>query len=466
MEPLVMLSRLCKALDCQAKEVGEAEDWYEGEHPIPLPPPNTLAAHDQEARIAYERMARLGVMNFLPAIVDTPASKLRVEGIRMSTGDRQADADAWGIWQRNHLDADFDLGIKTALTTGSALALVWWDENQRAQVSLEHPKQAIVWYEAGSRRKRKAGLKRWIDDNGYLCATLYLPSWVYKYQSPVPESQMRSWKMANPNLPEWVQRKASADEPWPLPHGLGVVPLVEVRANGSLKPCPFGGGEPEFAGQINDQRRINKTVLDMLTTMEHQAYRQRWATGWGVPTNEDGTPDKHLTLKASAASLMIFEDPDVKVGEFSQADFTPFLTAIDRWVKAIATTSRTPPYAFLLGDMVNVAADSLARIEGIQAAKVRNHARVFGEFAEEILRLALLVEQNPAAADVASSIVWGDFEERTATELAGLATTMRDLGVPDEDVFAVLPGVDQQTAARWAAHKAATDLLFPAAPVP
>ncbi|HMX66728.1 MAG TPA: hypothetical protein PKX25_14235, partial [Microthrixaceae bacterium] len=72
----------------------------------------------------------------------------------------------------------------------------------------------------------------------------------------------------------------------------------------------------------------------------------------------------------------------------------------------------------------------------------------------------------PAAADVASSIVWGDFEERTATELAGLATTMRDLSVPDEDVFAVLPGVDQQTAARWAAHKAATDLLFPAAPVP
>jgi hypothetical protein len=461
MEPIDMLSRMCKALDRQAVEVDEAEDWYEGEHPLPPPPPNTLAAHDGEARVAYQWMAKLAVMNFLPAVVDTPAEKLQVEGFRFSDEPLKMDSDAWAIWQRNFLDADSGLAIKTALTAGNAYALVWADMDGQAVITLEHPSQAIVWYEAGSRRRRLAGLKRWIDDEGFICATLYLTDRILKYRSPVPAEQMKN---RDPNIPEWVPR-AVPGEPWPLANPLGVVPLVELRVNASLEPSPFGGGEPEFEKQINDQRRINHTVLSMLVTMEHQAFRQRWVTGWAPPMLEDGvTPDKHALMKASAASMWIFDDPDTRVGDFSQADFAPFITAIDRDVKSIAASSGTPPYAFLLGDMINVAADSLARIEGRQVAKVRAHSRHLGEAFEEVIRLALKVEGSPKAGDMASSIIWADFEERTATELANLATTMKELGAPAAEYFAVLPGVDQQQAARWGAQRTALDLMIPPMP--
>ena len=36
-------NRLIKALDGRAKAVKEADDWFEGRHPIPTPPPNTAA---------------------------------------------------------------------------------------------------------------------------------------------------------------------------------------------------------------------------------------------------------------------------------------------------------------------------------------------------------------------------------------------------------------------------------------
>lgn len=463
MEPLALLAALCKALDERAREVERAEEWYEGDHPIPLPPPNTAAASQREARIAFETMARLGVTNFIPPIVDVPAASLRVEGFRFAGSPVSSDAEAWTIWQRNFMDADSDLAIKTALKTGQAFALVWADADGLATITVEDPEQCIVMYEAGSRRKRKAGLKRWTDETGGVCATLYTAEAVYKFRQTRNDSTGKV---------EWLPREIDG-EAWPLPNPYGFVPLVELRANPELKASLFGGGEPEFAKQVNEQRKINQTVLNLLVTMDHQSFRQRWVTGWGAPTKPDGTPDADQVKKASAALLWTFEDPDVKVGEFSQADLRPFLEVVTAWVKVIASTSGTPPYAFLLGDMINVAADSLARIEGIKAGKVKAHARNFGESFAEIIRAALAVEGNPKASDTAAAVVWAEFEERTATEQAALAVTMRDLGAPKEVTFSTLPGVSQAEAARWVTSSLADDLraaallpvVPPAAPV-
>jgi hypothetical protein len=60
---------------------------------------------------------------------------------------------------------------------------------------------------------------------------------------------------------------------------------------------------------------------------------------------------------------------------------------------------------------------------------------------------------------MSSSIVWGEFEERTATEQANLAQIFRQLGAPDEVVYATLPGVDQQEAARWVRQANAAALM-------
>lgn len=463
MDPYALLDMMCKALDDRAKDVEEYEDWYEGDHPVPPPPSNTYAATDIEARRAFENLSRLAVTNFLPPIVDATASKLRVEGFRFSSAPTSSDAEAWAIWQRNFLDADQALVHVGALAVGQATAIVWTGADGLAEITCEDPEQTIVLYAAGSRRKRLAGLKRWCDDDEHLLATLYLADAIYKFRSVQPVDKMRPNE--DPKV-AWKPREVPG-EAWPLPNPLGRVPMVEARVNASLKPERFGGGEPEFEKQINLQRQINATTLAMLTTMEHQAFRQRWVVGWEAPTNPDGTPDRYALLKAAAGKLWTFDDPDVKVGEFAQADLRPFLEVNLATVKAMAATSATPPYAFLIGDMVNVAADSLARIEGAHTAKVRAHAATFSEFWQEVLSLGLQVEGNPKWTDTATSVVWGDIEQRTATEQIGVAQALKNLGAPSEAVFAALPDVDQATAARWAREARAAQLVAnAAAPIP
>lgn len=447
MDPLTTLVALCDALDERENEVDEAEDWYEGEHPLPDPPPNTAAATDMEARKAFRAMASLSITNFIPPVVNVPAARLNIEGFRFSATPTSTDTDAWDIWRRNFLDGDSDLTHKGALICGSAPVLIWPGMDGMAEITVEDPSQVIIAYEPGSRRKRRAALKRWIGDDGLTYATVYMPDFIYKFRTVKRTESGLVIPGHEGKRDRWVARDTPG-EPWPLPNPTGVVPFVEVRANPSLEASPFGGGCSEFEGQINEQRKINQTVMNMLVTMEYQAFRQRWVTGWDYPTHENGTPDRAAMVKAGAARLMVF-DADTKVGEFSQADFRPFIDTIDMWVKAIATTSGTPPYAFLLGNMINVAADSLARIEGIQTGKLLAHSRTFGEAWVEVMRMALTIEGNKKAKDPSITVVWGEFEERTATEQANLAQMAKSLGAPAEAAFALFPGVDQTEAKRW-----------------
>jgi hypothetical protein len=142
--------------------------------------------------------------------------------------------------------------------------------------------------------------------------------------------------------------------------------------------------------------------------------------------------------------------------------------AIQEWVKVIASTSSTPPHAFLLGDMVNVAADSLARIDAQHTNKIQAHGRTFAVDYTEIILDALAIEGNPKANDPSATVIWCEPEARTATEQANLAQIMKNLGAPLEVVFATLPGITQQEAQRWIAtgigDQLLADALRPAAP--
>lgn len=467
--PLEWLAILSKQLDHRAREIEELEDWYEGDHPIPSPPPNTAAGVDAEARLAFDAMQKLAVTNFLPPIVDAPASKLRIEGYRSSRAKVGSDADLWVIHRRNHLVTDARIAITEAVKVGQTAAVVWADAAGQATIEVEDPEHVIVAYEPGSRRRRAAALKRWEGDDEHLYATVYLPDGLYKYRSKGDATATARGEANNRPAAELWEPREVPNETWPLANPLGVVPMVEIRVNADLKAHRFGGGCSQFGKEIGDQKRINRTVFNRLITEEHQAFRQRWVTDWDVPLDADGRPDKAQILKSSAARMMIFNNDDPmggspKVGEFAQADFNPFLRAVQEDVKAMASKSATPPYAFLLGDMVNVAGDALARIEGAHLGVVSGLADELDDAFVEIMRLALRVEGDSRAGDPSLSVVWGEFEQRTATEQANLAQIAKGLGVPIEDVFAMLPGVDQAKAQDWARSVLASELRAAATP--
>jgi hypothetical protein len=455
--------RLLVKLSQQAARVRRLEKYYDGEHPLPVPPRGLSDQVFEEACRAFRMMSAMGVTNWVRLVPDAPSERLSVVGFRFgeSTG---ADSDAWAIWQRNELDADSALVQDNALQTGQSYVLVWGDDNGDPLITCEHSSQMIVAYAPGSRRKRIAALKSWDDDLGMRFCVLYLPGALYKWSAKT--TVVDTWVTTDPNTPwagsvpytpppepglSWEQWQPASDPSWPLPNPLGVVPVVEFRANPKLRARPFGGGQGEMEAVLSIQDRINKTIFDRLVTAEHQAFRQRWTIGWEPPIDEEtGEPDKRYLFRASQARLWTFDgDPnEIKIGEFGQADFAPFIAAVESDVNAMAAITKTPPQ-YLLGAMINISGDALVAAESGLVMKVAKHATQFGESWEEVLRLALAVAEDPRATDEQTMVLWREFEVRSWAETVDAVLKMRSLDVPLEVLWSMLPGVSPQDVERW-----------------
>lgn len=458
--------RLLKQLDDRAKAVAVLTKYYEDGGPLPPRPPGL---DGEQARAEYDRLCRLSVANWMGVIADAPASRLTVVGFRFGE-QTTGDGDVWSIWQRNQLDADSGLTHTEALKTGQAFALVWDDGTGKAEITVEDPSQMIVAYEPGSRRRRAAALKRWrSEDTVY--AVLYLPDGIYKWSAPASKSDLAS----RPSQP-WRPWQPPSDDSWPVNNPLRKVPVVELRANPRLAPAEFGGGRSEFAGVTADQDRVNKSLFDRLVTQEYMGFPQRWIKGWDYPRTPDGQVDKQAMLKVSQSRVWTFQDEEVAVGQFSAADFTAFIRAVEFDIATMAATTFTPPYYHPFGDMVNISAESIKAIEAGFIAKCEAHSLNFGEGWEEVIRLALEVEGDSRSEDLSSQVIWRDIENRTWAQTVDAVLKMKDLGVPERALWEMLPRFTPQDGARWEAMRA-QDALFgalqalpttsePSAPVP
>lgn len=436
--------------------VDKLERYYRGKHPLPEPPKRLKHSALEEARKAYETLMALGVTNWVKLVADAPSERLEVTGFRFGEETAAADAEAWKIWQSNHLDADSGLVHDNALITGQSFVLVDPFDTEMPAITPEDSSQMIVAYRPGSRRDIAAALKWWQDEDVNLeMFTLYLPGSIHKWQHPV----------GHPT--EMVIREVEG-EMHPLPNPLGEVPVVEFAANQTLRRPVYGGGYGEFESVLAIQDRINKTTFDRLVTAEFQAFRQRWVVGWQPDTDpKTGLPRQDQVFKASTAFVMAFGgDPsEVQVGEFAQADFKQFLNAVESDVNAMAAISKTPPH-YLLGAMVNISGDALTAAESGLTAKTKKHARNFGESWEQVMRLALRVQGSPLADDMQSQVLWGDIEHRTWGEQVDAVMKMgaEPISVPQEALWERLPDVHPQDIARWRAMNAQQALLQPEQP--
>ena len=161
------LVNLYRRLITRQPQIALCEAYYDGRHPLSF----TTSEYRQE----FSSMLRGVSDNWMALVVDAVEERLHVEGFRM--GDQPAgDTEAWKVWQENCLDADSEMLHSTALQTGSAYAMVWFGQDERPEITVEHPSQCFVAYESGSTRKRAAALKAWVDEwTGDVRANVYLP---------------------------------------------------------------------------------------------------------------------------------------------------------------------------------------------------------------------------------------------------------------------------------------------------
>src|SRR5690606_28677703 len=188
--------------------------YYSGDHPLPM--------IQEKARPGFQRLLKQSRSNYTGLVVDATAERVQVDGFRFGDMD-VADEEAWRIWQASAMDADSDLLITEAVKVGRSFALVAPnpDDPSTPIITAEDATQAIGAYEAGSRRKRRAGLKTFVDERtGGLWCTLLGTGLLFKWRAGSPQ-------LVNGRDPRSETREV-ARERWPARQPLDVVPLVEV----------------------------------------------------------------------------------------------------------------------------------------------------------------------------------------------------------------------------------------------
>jgi hypothetical protein len=412
--------------------VDELNAYYRGR-------PTHLPWLPDQARDEFARLLKLTKSNYMGLVVDATAERMHIDGFRV--GDNvEADKATWDIWQANRFSNQADQAILEALITGCSYLLVAPPAADGGQPLLyaEHPTQAVVEFEPGSARQRRAaGLKVWLDDwTGQTMATLYLPDAVYKYQAPKIVDGVTT-------NPRWEPREVRGER-WPAPNPLGEVPLVPIENN----PRLLTGGVSEIDDVWPIQDRICKTIADRLMTQDFGAFPQKWATGY---PDEDADGNKQR-IDIGRNRMVTSDTAETRFGQWEAAALDPYSAAKREDVKDIASRTRTPAQ-YLLGELTNVNGETLKAAESGLTSKVRQRMVPQGDGFEEAMRLARRAVGIGQAGEPIETI-WRNPEFRTEGELVDALTKMATLGVPHEALWERW-GASQVEIDRWRSLAAA-----------
>lgn len=376
--------------------------------------------------------------NYMTLVVDAPAERLRVNGFRF--GDRQADEDAYRIWQDNGLDGESNMLHTEAIKLGEASWMVE-PNGDSPIITAEHPSQVIVATAPGNRRTRLAALKKWGEDDGTLRCNVYLPDRIVKYAA------RRDPRMVPSEMVKWETIGAGANS-------LGEVPVVPAPNN----PSMLGGGRSDLAfGAIALQDQILKTVADALIGAEYQGVPQRVLLGVEPPRDPDtGRP---ISWESAIKSrLWYFNNENAKAHEFEAADLKNLRETADGFIGDLAAQTRIPIYYFRPQAISNISAEALIGLDAGLVSKVNDKKAPFGEAHEEAMRLAFksIDPNDPRASYTRAETVWADTESRSQAQVVDAAQKKSALGVPFTQIAEDIGYTPEQIARMETARAAET----------
>jgi Phage portal protein, SPP1 Gp6-like len=420
---------LMTELTVRASTAVRHDDYYRGKHPL-------MYASEEFRKYTAERYAGFSD-NWVQPVADSPVERLTVTGFR-AAGEQKADVDLWGVWQRNGLDADSQLGFLGAGNAGRCFLLVWGDPDDEDTpcVTFEDASTAIVLYEPGSRRKRRAALKCW-QDGFREFATLYLADEVWKFERPLSVGNAKSPQMAEADevVRSWEPRETRG-EPNPQPNPMGRVPMVELPNRPLLAADPIS----DIAGVIAMQDAINLLWMQLFTASDYASLAQRIVIGAEVPkipildAQGQKVGERPIDLKKFVQDRILWlENPAAKVESWPAAALAPYTEVIEVAVGHIAAQTRTPPH-YLVGRMVNIAGDALIAAETGLVKRCDEKQLWYGQGLREGAELMALArgEDAKAAALRGGSVLWADTQSRSISQLTDSLLKLKQIGFPFE----------------------------------
>lgn len=417
-QAVAILNKLADELGKRQADIETFSDAYLGTHKL------TFASDDFRDFFAkrYDKFSD----NWCGIVADAPHERLEVTGIRLK-GDEKGDDALWDAWRQNDADAHSDMAFLDAIIAKRSFALVWGSEDDEADITWEHPSQAIVGYDPET-RARKAGAKIWCDDDREY-ATLYLPDEVWKFQRPrVQSSLVLPSHMLDG---KWEPRAEGF-----LPNPLGKVPLVEIPN----RPRLMGEPTSDIAGTLAMQHAINLFWAQLFAASDEATLGQRVIIGAEMPKvpvlNAEGEQvgERPIDLKKMARDRALWlEDPATKIAQWAPAKLDVFTSVVEIMVGHIAAQTRTPAHYLLIGGTIaNVSGDAMKALETGLVKRTEEKTQHFGRGVRDVFELVALVGDDAAKAKQirGGQVLWKDIENRSDAQRADALSKKKEMGYP------------------------------------
>ena len=449
----VQVKRLSNELDKRIVTHDRLEPYIEGAAPLPE------AIERARLTKVYRYLMPVSEAPWGALIVDSKLDRLELANLR-DVDQAKADEVWKRAWQPNGMDAESKLGHGAALLDGRCYATVWADKNGEPDISLDDMTQMIVEFEEGSRRKRKAALRRW-KEGDTMYATLYRADGLYKFKGPKGSASTTSG--------DWEKREVK-DEDWPLANPLNEVPVVEIAINRRLKSGSFPYARGEFAHSTGLIDRINLLTFLGLVVAFWMGFPLRGVIGDKIRREVLVDDDNNPIIDAATGkpktralppfdqrpdSVVQLENPEAKLVQLDAADRKNL--SIFAETEQLAVITKTPRHYFPIEHgMSNLSPEGVNAWEGPMHAAVKGHKSTTGEGWEEVNRLAgkiINIEITPQA-----EMVWMDHESRSLAERADAASKLKDV-IPPMAVAELALNATAEQIARWGSQAALSPIF-------
>jgi hypothetical protein len=266
----------------------------------------------------------------------------------------------------------------------------------------------------------------WKDDQlGYIIGVVYLPDSIHYFRASDNAFDNLNNEIMKQRLIQAGTWEYMGSENNPV----GEVPIVPMN----WRPGLHGASKSEAEEGFSIQDRINAEIMNRMIISKSQAYKQRWAKGITLPTDDNGNPKP--PFDPGSDILWTVEDENAQFGEFREADITQILKAVRDDVGDLAAITKTPPH-YLLGEIVNASGDALKAAETGLVSKTKARMKTAGWAWEKVIKLAFgwlgdTTKQNEVLAET----IWADPESRSRAELADAILKETQMGLPPEMAF-------------------------------
>lgn len=430
-QALAWVERLAEDLQKRRTPIALRNEYFRGEQPLQFASPEWRKHHQDRYRGFAD--------NWCGVVGNAPNERLRTIGFRLDDAGTMTalEQQFHNDWTRNDMDAQSSAGFLQSLIAARSFVLVWGDADGNPEYTWEHPSEVIVAYDPEHPRRRVAALKMWSDDDtDYV--TLYTSDELWKYfRKAATSTGLYLSGSAARTLAAggWAPREVDG-EPWPLPHDLGRVPIVEFPNR------PMLGGEPmsDVAGTMAMQDAINLLWAYLFGAADYASMPARVIMGQAPPKlpilDENGQKIGEKDIPPDDlrnGRLLWLTGQNTSISQWDAAKLDVFTEIIEVAVAHVAAQTRTPAhYLINTGSAANAPAESFTAAETGLVKKVEEFQLFSNSPIREVHWLGAKVRGDSRAAALADRgvVLWKDAENHSRAQLADALTKLRQIGFP------------------------------------